>query len=98
MRTNSQKKRTQIFRKLKNKIKRRLKKKQYQDQPMPIMTAQNIHYEIGEKTRAMSYGGLGAIHDMVKRIGLDKEMGAALLKRRPTAGKQGLSEAVAGNH
>ena len=74
MRTNSQKKRTQIFRKLKNKIKRRLKKKQYQDQPKPIMTAQNIHYEIGEKTRAMSYGGLGAIHDMVKRIGLDKEI------------------------
>ena len=27
-----------------------------------------------------------------------KEKGAALLKRRPTAGKQGLSEAVAGNH
>jgi len=26
------------------------------------------------------------------------QLGAALLKRRPTAGKQGLSEAVAGNH
>ena len=74
MRTNSQKKRTQIFTKLKNRIKRRLKKKQYQDQPKPIMTAQNIHYEMSGKTRAMSYGGLGAIHNMVKKIGLDKEI------------------------
>jgi len=74
MRTNSQKKRTRVFGKLKNKIKRRLQKKQYQDQPKPIMTAQNIHYEMGDKTRAMGYGGLGAIHDMVKRIGLDKEI------------------------
>jgi len=74
MRTNSQKQRTQIFTKLKNKIRRRLKKRQYQDQPKPIMTAQNIHYEMSGKTRAMSYGGLGAIHNMVKKIGLDKEI------------------------
>jgi len=74
MRTNSQKKRTQIFRKFKNSIKRRLKKKRYQDQPKPIMTAQNIHYEMSDKTRAMSYGGVGAIHNMVKKIGLDKEI------------------------
>jgi len=38
------------------------------------MTAQNIHYEMSGKTRAMSYGGLGAIHNMVKKIGLDKEI------------------------
>ena len=38
------------------------------------MTAQNIHYEMGDKTRAMSYGGLGAIHNLVKKIGLDKEI------------------------
>ena len=74
MRTNSQKKRTHILRKLKNRIKRRLQKKQYQDQPKPIMTGQNIHYEMSDKTRAMSYGGLGAIHDMVRKIGLDKEI------------------------
>lgn len=44
------------------------------DQAKPIMTGQNIHYEMGDKTRAMSYGGIGAIHKMVKQIGLDQEI------------------------
>jgi hypothetical protein len=74
MRKNSLKKRSQIIRKCKNSIKKRLKKKPYRDQPKPIMTGTNIHYEIGDKTRAMSYGGIGAIHKMVKKIGLDKEI------------------------
>lgn len=30
----------------------------------------NIHYEVSEKTQALSYGGIGAIHQMVQRIGL----------------------------
>jgi hypothetical protein len=71
---NSQQKRAGILRKCKNSIKRRLKKKQYKDQPKPIMTGQNIHYEMGDKTRAMSYGGIGAIHKLVKQVGLDQEI------------------------
>ena len=39
-----------------------------------MMTGQNIQYELGDKARAMSYGGIGAIHKMVKQIGLDKEI------------------------
>lgn len=74
MRTNSQKKRTGIFNKCKRSIKRRLKKKHYKAQPKPIMTGRNIHYELSDKTRAMSYGGIGAIHKMVQQIGLDKEI------------------------
>jgi hypothetical protein len=38
------------------------------------MTGQNIHYEMGDKTRAMSYGGIGAIHKLVEQIGLDQEI------------------------
>jgi len=30
------------------------------------MTGRNIHDELGDKIRAMSYGGIGAIHNMVK--------------------------------
>lgn len=78
MRSNSQKKRTQVFKKWKNKIKRRLKKKQYKDQPKPIMTGRNIHYEMSDKTRAMSYGGVGGIHKMVTKIGLVEEIDANL--------------------
>ena len=39
------------------------------------MTGRNIHYEMSDKTKAMSYGGIGAIHKMVTQIGLDKEIG-----------------------
>lgn len=38
----------------------------------PVISASNIHYEIADRTRAISAGGLGAIHQMVKRLGLDK--------------------------
>ena len=74
MKKNSQEKRARILRKFKASVKRRLKKKQYKSQPNPIMTGQNIHYEMGDKTRATSYGGIGAIHKMVKQIGLDQEI------------------------
>jgi len=72
--TTSEEKRTEVFEKRKASIEHRLEKKQYEDQPSPIMTGQNIHYEMGDKTRAMSYGGIGAIHKMVKQIGLDQEI------------------------
>ena len=74
MKKNSQDKRPRILQKRKNSVKRRLKKRQYKGQAKPIMTGQNIHYEMGDKTRAMSCGGIGAIHKMVKQIGLDQEI------------------------
>ena len=36
--------------------------------------ARNIHYELGEKAQAHSYGGIGAVHLMVQRLGLTKEI------------------------
>jgi len=74
MKKTSTKKRTKIFIKRKRSIRKRLEKKRYQNQPKPIMTGQNIHYEMGDKTQAMNCGGIGAIHKMVKQIGLDKEI------------------------
>ena len=74
MKIRNQDKRAGVFDKCKDAIDRRLEPKQFQDQPKPIMTGQNIHYEMGDKTRAMSYGGIGAIHKMVKQIGLDQEI------------------------
>lgn len=35
-----------------------------------MFTASNIHYEIAERTRAVSAGGIGAIHLMARKIGL----------------------------
>lgn len=46
------------------------------------MTASNIHYEIANRTRATVHGGIGAIHLMVKGLGLDQAIneGLGLLK------------------
>ena len=37
-----------------------------------MFTASNIHYEIAERTRAVSAGGIGAIHQVVKHVKLDE--------------------------
>ncbi len=66
----SQKKRAKILKKKGRKVTERLKKKNYEDQKKPMITASNIHYEMSEKTSAMSYGGIGAIHTMVNQVGL----------------------------
>ena len=47
------------------------------------MVGSNIHYEMSEKVGAISCGGIGAFHQLVKRVGLDKEIdnNLELLKR-----------------
>lgn len=72
-----------ILRKKKRKIAKRLKRKQWEDQKRPIFTAKNIHYEIAERSQAIACGGIGAIHQMVIRSGLVKEIDEKLelLKR-----------------
>src|SRR4030066_549864 len=63
-----------ILRKKKRKIAKRLKRKQWEEQERPMFTAKNIHYEIAEKGQAIACGGIGAIHQMVLRSGLVKEI------------------------
>ena len=41
-----------------------------------MITASNIHYEIAERTRGLSAGGIGAIHQMVKHLGLEDVINA----------------------
>jgi hypothetical protein len=35
-----------------------------------MFTASNIHYEIGERQRGISHGGIGALHALARQIGL----------------------------
>ena len=65
---------TKQLRKKKRKITERLKRKQWEEQKRPMFTAKNIHYEIAEKGQAIASGGIGAIHQMVIRSGLVKEI------------------------
>jgi hypothetical protein len=45
----------------------------------PEFTTQRIHYEMADRTQAIPYGGIGAIHQMVRTLGLadriDTELG-----------------------
>jgi hypothetical protein len=63
-----------ILRQRKARIARRLAPKNWRDQPAPMLRAQNLHYEIGERTGAVGYGGLGAMHTLVQRLGLVDEI------------------------
>src|SRR5271155_1366025 len=48
-----------------------------------MMSASNIHFEMAERSRALNYGGIGAIHLMGQKLGLTREIDARvqLLKR-----------------
>lgn len=72
-----------ILAKRKRKIAKRLKRKQWENQPKPMFTASNIHYEIDGRHKGIACGGIGAIHLMNKKTGFVKEIDSVLhlLKR-----------------
>lgn len=54
----------------KREVARRLDKNNNRGCERPIMTASNVHYEIADRTRATSAGGIAAMHLMVRKLGL----------------------------
>jgi hypothetical protein len=44
----------------------------------PMMTASNIHYELADRARATAHGGIGAMHLLVQKLGLDRAINAGL--------------------
>jgi len=54
----------------KRRIQRRLDKTDLRGCSEPMMTASNIHYEIAERSRGISVGGIGAVHALVRQFGL----------------------------
>jgi len=56
----------------KRRIERRLDKHNTQGCDRPALTASNIRYELAERSRAISAGGIGLIHKLVKAVGLDE--------------------------
>jgi hypothetical protein len=55
----------------KRRIEKRLDRTKF-GRECPVLSASNIHYEIADRTRAISCGGIGIIHQMVKQLGLDE--------------------------
>src|SRR5271166_3936250 len=72
-RTNHKRRQANIQRRLANskrRIQRRLDKADLRGCSQPMLTASNIQYEIAERSRGISVGGIGAMHTLVRQIGL----------------------------
>lgn len=61
----------------KRRIARRLDKTKF-DGACPVLSASNIHYETSAKTRAIAAGGIGMIHAMATKLGLDEAINRAV--------------------
>jgi len=58
----------------KQKIEKRLIDALEQDGEKPVMSASNIQYELSERNRAISQGGIGTIHLLAQRVGLIQQI------------------------
>jgi hypothetical protein len=69
--------------KCKRKIAKRVKKRNWSDQPRPMMTGGNIRYEVDSRHQGIGCGGIGNIHQLALRSGLVAEIDRrlSLLKR-----------------
>ena len=73
-----------ILRNRKRRIERRLDpKRRWTETETPMMSASDIHFEMAERSRAVNYGGIGAMHLMGQKLGLAEEIDGRvqLLKR-----------------
>ena len=73
-----------ILRNRKRRIERRLDpERRGPESESPMMSASNIHFEMAERSRAVNYGGIGAMHLMGQKWGLVQEIDSRvqLLKR-----------------
>jgi len=61
---------TRILNHRKQNLEKRLERKQYPEQSKPLLRAQNIHYEMAERVRAIECGGIGAFHLLACNSGL----------------------------
>jgi hypothetical protein len=58
----------------KRKLGRRLARKQYKDQPRPMLSARNVRYEMADRVRAIECGGIGAFHVLAQNVGLVRQI------------------------
>jgi hypothetical protein len=61
----------------KRRIEQRLDKTKFGSE-CPVISASNIHYEVADRTQAISPGGIGMIQQMVKRLKLDEAINRRL--------------------
>ncbi len=62
--------RKRILKNRRCRITRRLRERVWSPRDEPMLTAGNIHYELSDKARGLSVGGIGAMHLLARRVGL----------------------------
>ena len=60
------------------KIKSRLASVRNQYSPVPMLGEPNITYELAHRTSGISYGGIGSVAKLVKKLGLAEEINKSL--------------------
>ena len=60
--------------KRKRRIRRRLRLREWPAQHEPMFRATNVHYDVADRTRAMAYGGIGAVNLMCLHTGLVEQI------------------------
>jgi hypothetical protein len=66
------------LRRRKDRIRHRLRKRNFKATKKPVFRATNPRYEVSDRIRCVKCGGIGAIHAMAKRIGLVDAIDEAL--------------------
>ncbi len=66
--------RRQILQRCKRRFERRLEPRNWVAQESPMYRANNVHYELSERSRGLDTGGIGAIHRLAKHVGLVEEV------------------------
>jgi hypothetical protein len=67
------------LRKLKRRLRRRQQRARYQvHQDSPVIRGGNIRFEMADKVRGISCGGIGAMHRLVERLGLQSAIDSRL--------------------
>jgi hypothetical protein len=51
----------------------------HEGRPAPMFSASRPHYEVSQRIRATGVGGIGAIHQMVRRVKLDRRIDEAVV-------------------
>lgn len=72
------KKIAQILGKKKKQVEKRLQRKQYEDQAQPMFQGGNLHYDLAEKVSAIGFGGIGAMHSLVRKLRLDRALNESI--------------------
>jgi len=71
------------LRRCKERIAYRLRPIRWKEQARPMLSARNLHYEMADRASAFAHGGIGAMHDLARKVGLIRALdeNLHLLKR-----------------